>query len=142
LTLAPEGAREIARRSRGTPRIANRQLKWVRDFAQVHHAGKSVDAQVASEALALHRVDAAGLDPMDHAILIAVLDRFAGGPVGVESLAALLGEERETIEAVYEPFLVQSGYLERTPRGRMATQLCWDYFGRERPTGTRQGRLL
>jgi Holliday junction DNA helicase RuvB len=142
LTLAPEGAREIARRSRGTPRIANRQLKWVRDFSQVHHAGKPVDAQVASEALALHRVDAAGLDPMDHAILIAVLDRFAGGPVGIESLAALLGEERETIEAVYEPFLVQSGYLERTPRGRMATQLCWDYFGRERPTSPRQGRLL
>lgn len=142
LTLAPEGAREIARRSRGTPRIANRQLKWVRDFAQVHHPGKPVDAGIASEALALHRVDGAGLDPMDHAILIAVLDRFAGGPVGIESLAALLGEERETIEAVYEPFLVQSGYLERTPRGRMATQLCWDYFGRERPTGTRQGRLL
>ena len=142
LTLAPEGAREIARRSRGTPRIANRQLKWVRDFAQVHHPGKPVDAGIASEALALHRVDGAGLDPMDHAILVAVLDRFAGGPVGIESLAALLGEERETIEAVYEPFLVQSGYLERTPRGRMATQLCWDYFGRERPTGTRQGRLL
>ena len=142
LTLAPEGAREIARRSRGTPRIANRQLKWVRDFAQVHHPGKPVDAGIASEALALHRVDGAGLDPMDHAILVAVLDRFAGGPVGIESLAALLGEERETIEAVYEPFLVQSGYLERTPRGRMATQLCSDYFGRERPTGTRQGRLL
>jgi holliday junction DNA helicase RuvB len=142
LTLAPEGAREIARRSRGTPRIANRQLKWVRDFAQVHHAGQPVDERIASEALALHRVDAAGLDPMDHAILLAVLDRFAGGPVGVESLAALLGEERETIEAVYEPFLVQSGYLERTPRGRMATQLCWDYFGRERPAGSRQGRLL
>jgi Holliday junction DNA helicase RuvB len=142
LTLAPEGAREVARRSRGTPRIANRQLKWVRDFAQVHHPGKPVDAGIASEALALHRVDGAGLDPMDHAILVAVLDRFAGGPVGIESLAALLGEERETIEAVYEPFLVQSGYLERTPRGRMATQLCWDYFGRERPTGTRQGRLL
>ena len=142
LTLAAEGAREIARRSRGTPRIANRQLKWVRDFAQVHHAGKPVDEKIASEALALHRVDGAGLDPMDHAILLAVLDRFAGGPVGVESLAALLGEERETIEAVYEPFLVQSGYLERTPRGRMATQLCWDYFGRERPVGSRQGRLL
>jgi Holliday junction DNA helicase RuvB len=142
LTLSPEGAAEIARRSRGTPRIANRQLKWVRDFAQVHHGGKPVDATVASEALELHRVDPAGLDPMDHAILLAVLDRFAGGPVGVESLAALLGEERETIEAVYEPFLVQSGYLERTPRGRMATQRCWDYFGRERPAGPKQGRLL
>jgi Holliday junction DNA helicase RuvB len=142
LTLAAEGAVEIARRSRGTPRIANRQLKWVRDFAQVHHPGKPVDAQVASAALELHRVDPAGLDPMDHQILLAVLDRFAGGPVGVESLAALLGEERETIEAVYEPFLVQSGYLERTPRGRVATQRCWEHFGRERPVGPRQGRLL
>jgi len=142
LTLTPEGASEIARRSRGTPRIANRQLKWVRDFSQVNHPGKVVDAAIASGALELHRVDPAGLDPMDHAILIAVLDRFAGGPVGVDSLAALLGEERETIEAVYEPFLVQSGYLERTPRGRMATQLCWEYFGRERPAGPKQGRLL
>jgi Holliday junction DNA helicase RuvB len=142
LTLAPEGAAEIAKRSRGTPRIANRQLKWVRDFAQVHHGGEPVGAAVAAAALELHRVDPAGLDPMDHAILLAVLDRFAGGPVGIESLAALLGEERETIEAVYEPFLVQSGYLERTPRGRMATQRCWDYFGRDRPAGPRQGRLL
>jgi Holliday junction DNA helicase RuvB len=142
LTLAPEGAAEIARRSRGTPRIANRQLKWVRDYAQVHHPGKPVDAAVASGALELHRVDPAGLDPMDHQILLAVLDRFAGGPVGIESLAALLGEERETIEAVYEPFLVQSGYLERTPRGRMATQRCWEHFGRERPVGPKQGRLL
>jgi len=142
LTLAPEGASEIARRSRGTPRIANRQLKWVRDYAQVNHPGQPVDATIASGALELHRVDPAGLDPMDHQILLAVLDRFAGGPVGIESLAALLGEERETIEAVYEPFLVQSGYLERTPRGRMATQRCWEHFGRERPAGPKQGRLL
>ncbi len=142
VTLAPDGAAEIARRSRGTPRIANRQLKWVRDFAQVHHPGVQIDGAIAAAALELHRVDPAGLDPMDHAILLAVLDRFGGGPVGIESLAALLGEERETIEAVYEPFLVQSGYLERTPRGRVATQLCWDYFGRERPVGPRQGRLL
>jgi Holliday junction DNA helicase RuvB len=142
LTMAPEGAEEIARRSRGTPRIANRQLKWVRDFAQVHHPGAAVDAAVAAAALELHRVDPAGLDPMDHQILLAVLDRFAGGPVGVESLAALLGEERETIEAVYEPFLVQSGYLERTPRGRVATPRCWEHFGRECPAGPKQGRLL
>ncbi|MEW6270677.1 MAG: Holliday junction branch migration DNA helicase RuvB [Thermodesulfobacteriota bacterium] len=142
LTLDADGAAEIARRSRGTPRIANRQLKWVRDFAQVHHAGEPVDAAIAAGALELHRVDPAGLDPMDHAILIAVLDRFSGGPVGIESLAALLGEERETIEAVYEPFLVQSGYLERTPRGRMATQRCWEHFGRAKPAGPRQGRLL
>jgi Holliday junction DNA helicase RuvB len=79
---------------------------------------------------------------MDHAILLAVLDRFGGGPVGVESLAALLGEERETIEAVYEPFLVQAGYLERTPRGRMATQRTYEHFAREQPAGARQGRLL
>jgi len=142
MNLSPEGAAEIARRSRGTPRIANRQLKWVRDYAQVHHPGKPVDAEVASRALELHRVDPAGLDPMDHAILLAVLDRFAGGPVGIDSLAALLGEERETIEAVYEPFLVQSGYLERTPRGRVATQRCWEHFGRVPPAGPKQGRLL
>ncbi len=142
LQLSAEGADEIARRSRGTPRIANRHLKWVRDFAQVHHPGKPVDAAIASWALEQNRVDPVGLEPMDHAILLAVLDRFGGGPVGVDSLAALLGEERETIEGVYEPFLVQSGYLERTPRGRMATDLAYRHFGREVPVGSRQGRLL
>ncbi|HZR83180.1 MAG TPA: Holliday junction branch migration DNA helicase RuvB [Candidatus Binatia bacterium] len=142
VVLAPAGADEIARRSRGTPRIANRQLKWVRDYAQVHRPGKPIDADTASRALELHRVDPAGLEPMDHAILLAVLDRFAGGPVGIESLGALLGEERETIEAVYEPFLVQSGYLERTPRGRVATELAYRHFGRDVPAGPRQGRLL
>ncbi|MFM8410667.1 MAG: Holliday junction branch migration DNA helicase RuvB [Alphaproteobacteria bacterium] len=140
--LDASGAEEIARRARGTPRIANRHLKWVRDFAQVHHPGQPVDAAIAASALERNRVDPAGLEPMDHAILLAVLDRFVGGPVGVESLAALLGEERETIEAVYEPFLVQSGYLERTPRGRVATDLAWRHFGREVPAGSRQGRLL
>lgn len=140
--LDASGAGEIARRARGTPRIANRHLKWVRDFAQVHHPGRPVDAATAARALEQNRVDPAGLEPMDHAILLAVLDRFGGGPVGVESLAALLGEERETIEGVYEPFLVQSGYLERTPRGRVATELAWRHFGREVPLGSRQGRLL
>ena len=140
--LHPDGANEIARRSRGTPRIANRHLKRVRDYAQVEHAQAPIDAAVAAAGLALHRVDPAGLEPMDHAILLAVLDRFSGGPVGIESLAALLGEERETIEAVYEPFLVQSGYLERTPRGRMATERAYAHFDRPAPSGPRQGRLL
>ncbi len=142
VALCPEGADEIARRSRGTPRIANRHLKWVRDHAQVHHPGEPVDAAMASRGLESRRVDPAGLEPMDHALLLAVLDRFAGGPVGVESLAAILGEERETIEAVYEPYLVQSGYLERTPRGRVATELAYRHLGRPRPAGGRQGRLL
>lgn len=140
--LLPEGALEIARRSRGTPRIANRHLKRVRDFAQVQHPGRAIDATIASGGLELHRVDPGGLEPMDHQILLAVIDRFEGGPVGVESLAALLGEERETVESVYEPFLVQEGYLERTPRGRMATRRAYEHFGREVPTGARQGRLL
>jgi holliday junction DNA helicase RuvB len=140
--LSREAAVELARRSRGTPRIANRHLKWVRDFAQVHHAGKEVTGEIAARGLELHRVDPVGMEPMDHAILIAVLDRFGGGPVGVESLAALLGEERETIEAVYEPFLVQAGYLERTPRGRVASELTYRHFGRTVPSGSRQGRLL
>lgn len=140
--LLPEGAMEIARRSRGTPRIANRHLKRVRDFAQVQHPGRAIDSGIASAGLELHRVDPGGLEPMDHQILLAVIDRFEGGPVGVESLAALLGEERETVESVYEPFLVQEGYLERTPRGRMATRRAYEHFGREVPTGARQGRLL
>jgi Holliday junction DNA helicase RuvB len=142
LELLPDAADEIARRSRGTPRIANRHLKWVRDFAQVHHPGAPVDARIAAEGLELHRVDPAGLEPMDHAILLAVLDRFGGGPVGVDSLAAIVGEERETIEAVYEPFLVQAGYLERTPRGRVATERAYAHFARALPGGPRQGRLL
>jgi Holliday junction DNA helicase RuvB len=140
--LDASGAAEIARRSRGTPRIANRHLKWVRDFAWVHHSGRRIDKGIASAGLELHRVDLVGLEPMDHAIVLAVLDRFAGGPVGIESLAALLGEERETLEAVYEPYLVQSGYLERTPRGRMATPRAYEHFGRVPPSGSRQGRLL
>lgn len=141
LVLADGGAREIARRSRGTPRIANRHLKWVRDFAQVHHGGEDVSAEIAGEALAMHQVDAAGLDPMDHAILRAIVENFDGGPVGVESLAALLAEARETIESVYEPYLVQCGFLARTPRGRIATEKAWQLLGKEMPAGG-QGRLL
>ena len=143
VALAPEGAREVAARSRGTPRIANRHLKWLRDWAQVHSPGEEVGVRQAAAALELHQVDPAGLEPMDRAILAAVLDRFGGGPVGVESLAALLGEEPETVASVYEPYLVQSGYLERTPRGRMATDLAWQHLGRQRGLDVvRQGRLL
>ena len=138
----PDGLSEIARRARGTPRVANRLLKRVRDYAQVEHSSRPIDAEIAAAGLELHRVDPAGLEPMDHQILLAVPDRFDGGPVGIESLAAILGEERETIEAVYEPFLVQEGYLERTPRGRIATRRAYDHFGRDVPTGPRQGRLL
>ena len=143
IALAPEGAREVATRSRGTPRIANRHLKWLRDWAQVHSPGEEVGVVQAAAALERHQVDPAGLEPMDRAILAAVLDRFGGGPVGVESLAALLGEEPETVASVYEPYLVQSGYLERTPRGRMATDLAWRHLGRQRGLDVvRQGRLL
>lgn len=142
LDLSSEGAFEVAKRSRGTPRIANRHLKWVRDFAQVHHAGKHVSALIAGEALTMHRIDEAGLEPMDHAILQAVVDRFDGGPVGVESLSAMLAEARETIEYVYEPYLVQSGYLARTPRGRIATDLAYEWLGKKKPESAGQGRLL
>jgi Holliday junction DNA helicase RuvB len=141
LELAPDGAREIARRSRGTPRIANRHLKWVRDFSQVHHDGNKVSVEIASDALALHQVDASGLDTMDHAILRVIVERFDGGPVGIESLAAMLAEARETIEYVYEPFLVQRGYLARTPRGRVATAMTYELLGLDAPVAG-QGRLL
>ncbi|MFP6662928.1 MAG: Holliday junction branch migration DNA helicase RuvB [Deltaproteobacteria bacterium] len=141
LDLAPDGAYEIARRSRGTPRIANRHLKWVRDFSQVHHDGAKVSAQIASDALLLHQVDASGLDTMDHAILRVIVERFDGGPVGIESLAAMLAEARETIEYVYEPFLVQRGYLARTPRGRVATAMAYELLGLDAPPPG-QGRLL
>jgi Holliday junction DNA helicase RuvB len=141
LELAADGAREIARRSRGTPRIANRHLKWVRDFSQVHHGGEKVSAAIASDALALHQVDGFGLDRMDHAILRMIVERFDGGPVGIESLAAMLAEARETIEYVYEPFLVQRGYLSRTPRGRIATAMAYELMGLDPPPGG-QGRLL
>ncbi len=115
------GAAEIARRSRGTPRIANRLLRRVRDFAQVKADGR-ITAEVADQALYLLKVDALGFDHMDRRLLAAVIEKFDGGPVGVESLAAAIGEERGTIEDVLEPFLIQQGYLMRTPRGRMATQ--------------------
>jgi Holliday junction DNA helicase RuvB len=132
------GALEIARRSRGTPRIANRLLRRVRDFAEVKASG-TVTKEVADMALRMLDVDAIGLDLMDRKLLGAVIEKFGGGPVGVENLAAAIGEERDTIEDVLEPFLIQQGYLQRTPRGRVATALAWRHFGlaEPRPGGAR-----
>ena len=119
---------ELAARSRGTPRIANRLLRRVRDFAQVH-AEPVVTREIALGALELLEIDAAGFDKMDRAILSAIIDKFDGGPVGVESLAAAVGEESDTIEEVYEPYLLQEGFLARTSRGRVATQRAYTHLG-------------
>jgi len=127
-------AREIARRSRGTPRIANRWLKRVRDFAQVKHDGR-VTLAVAREALAALEVDDAGLDAVDRMLLAAIVEKFSGGPVGLETLAAALSEDAETIEDVLEPYLLQEGYLKRTPRGRVATERAFRHLGLTPPVG-------
>ncbi|MBB5215085.1 Holliday junction branch migration DNA helicase RuvB [Parapusillimonas granuli] len=124
----PDGATEIARRSRGTPRIANRLLRRVRDYAEVKANGR-IDTDVAGAALAMLEVDPQGLDLMDRKLLEAIIHKFDGGPVGVDSLAAAIGEERDTIEDVIEPFLIQQGFLQRTPRGRIATQSTWRHLG-------------
>jgi len=134
------GALEIAARSRGTPRIANRLLRRVRDFAEVKAQGK-VTRDVADAALKMLDVDQIGLDVMDRKLLLAVLEKFGGGPVGIENLAAAIGEERDTIEDVLEPFLIQQGYLQRTPRGRMATMLTYRHFGAALPAGRASGDL-
>jgi Holliday junction DNA helicase RuvB len=123
-----KGATEIARRSRGTPRIANRLLRRVRDFAEVRAEGR-VTELVADQALRMLDVDVIGLDLQDRKLLLAVIEKFGGGPVGVENLAAAIGEERDTIEDVLEPYLIQQGYLQRTPRGRIATALAYQHFG-------------
>ena len=125
----PDGIAEIAARSRGTPRIANRLLRRVRDYAQVKGSGMITKA-VTEEALKMLEVDRLGLDKMDCMLLLTLIDKFAGGPVGVETLAAAIGEEKDTIEDVYEPFLIQAGFIQRTPRGRMATGLAYEHFGR------------
>ena len=125
-----EGAMEIARRSRGTPRIANRWLRRVRDFAEVRKSGK-VDTEVADEALNMLKVDTNGFDTMDRRILMALIQKFDGGPVGIDSIAAAIGEERDAIEEVYEPFLIQKGFIMRTPRGRVATNTAYQHFGLE-----------
>jgi holliday junction DNA helicase RuvB len=126
--MEPAGACEIARRARGTPRIANRLLRRVRDYAQVRANG-IITQDIASQALGMLEVDPLGLDLMDRKLLEAIVHKFDGGPVGVESLAAAIGEERDTIEDVIEPYLIQNGFLQRTPRGRVATQTTWRHLG-------------
>ena len=126
--LKGDGATEIAKRSRGTPRIANRLLRRVRDYAEVKHDGV-IAANVADLALKMLDVDSAGLDVMDRKLLRAIIDRFSGGPVGLDNVAAAIGEERDTIEDVIEPFLIQQGYLQRTPRGRIVSIEAYKHFG-------------
>ncbi|MCA7012191.1 Holliday junction branch migration DNA helicase RuvB [Dickeya dadantii] len=128
LDMTDDGALEVARRSRGTPRIANRLLRRVRDFSEVKSDG-AISATVAVQALDMLAVDSEGFDYMDRKLLLAVIDKFMGGPVGLDNLAAAIGEERETIEDVLEPYLIQQGFLQRTPRGRIATQHAYRHFG-------------
>ena len=123
-----KGAKEIARRSRGTPRIANRLLRRVRDYAEVKSDGK-ISQEVSDLALNLLDVDDQGFDNMDRKLMLAIIEKFDGGPVGLDSLAAAIGEERDTIDDVLEPFLIQQGFIHRTPRGRMATKLAYQHFG-------------
>jgi Holliday junction DNA helicase RuvB len=130
--LTSDGAQELARRARGTPRIANRLLKRVRDYAEVKGDG-TIDGTIAREALDAFEVDQKGFDQMDRKLLLALIEKFSGGPVGVESLAAAIGEERVTIEDVYEPYLIQEGYLQRTARGRVASTRAYEHFGLKSP---------
>ena len=130
LEIDEAGALELAKRSRGTPRLANRLLKRVRDFAQVKYEGK-IDQKVASFALDLLEVDTCGLDQVDRRLLLTLIEKFNGGPVGLDTLAAAIGEDSGTIEDVYEPYLIQNGFLNRTPRGRMATELAFHHLGIE-----------
>jgi Holliday junction DNA helicase RuvB len=134
--LVEDGAIEIARRSRGTPRVANRLLRRVRDYAQVKADG-TVSKPVAEAALKMLDVDSLGLDVMDRKLLLAVIEKFSGGPVGLDNLSHAVGEDAETIEDVLEPFLIQQGYLQRTPRGRMATLSAYRHFGIVAPAAAR-----
>lgn len=131
--IDPLGAREIAHRARGTPRVANRLLKRVRDFAEVKSDGKVTQA-IAQEALALFEVDEKGLDKLDQRILLTIIEKFRGAPVGLNTLAVAIGEEPDTIQDVYEPYLLQLGFLQRTPRGRMATERAYEHLGIEKPS--------
>ena len=125
--IVEEGAVEIARRSRGTPRIANRLLKRIRDFAQVQSDGV-INQSIADQALRLLQVDEAGLDYVDQKLLKTMIELYHGGPIGLSTLAVNIGEERETVEDMYEPYLIQKGFIKRTPRGRMATPLAYEHF--------------
>lgn len=140
VTIEAKGAHEIARRSRGTPRIANNLLRRVRDYAQVKHDGR-ITGEIADRALAMLEIDQNGLDEMDKRILEAIVVKFGGGPVGVNSLAVAVGEEPDTIEEVYEPYLIMEGYLNRTPQGRVATELGFKTLG-VKPSGGQQASLL
>jgi len=128
VTIAPEGAREIGRRSRGTPRIANRLLRRVRDFAEVRHQG-AIDLDIARQALAMLEVDEYGLDEVDRKLLTTIIERFGGGPVGLNALGSSIAEDKGTIEDLYEPYLIQIGFLQRTPRGRVATRIAYEHLG-------------
>ncbi len=131
---------EVARRARGTPRIANRLLRRLRDFAEVEGTGR-ISQSLADAALKRLDIDGAGLDQMDRRVMLTIMEKFGGGPVGVETIAAAVGEERDTIEDVYEPFLLQQGFLQRTPRGRMATLQAYQYFGKTAPKRDSQSDL-
>lgn len=141
----PDGLLEIARRSRGTPRIANRMLKRVRDYAQVRGDGR-ITREIASEGLNMLDVDELGLDRVDRTLLTTMIDKFGGGPVGLDTLAASTGEDANTIEDVYEPYLLQLGFIQRTPRGRICTQAAYEHLGRVKPASlsemVEQGSLL
>lgn len=142
ISVIENGANEIARRSRGTPRIANRLLKRVRDFAEVRRGKNLINREIASAALALFEVDDRGLDYMDRKLLLSIIDKFDGGPVGIDTLSSALGEERETIEDVYEPYLIQEGFLQRTPRGRMASRIAFEHLGKLFQESVRQLPLI
>ncbi len=141
IEIHPEGAGEIARRSRGTPRISNRLLKRVRDYAQVKANGV-ITKDVAQKSLEMMEVDHFGLDKMDHKLMLTLIEKFKGGPVGVESLAASISEEKDTIEDVLEPYLMQSGFIQRTPRGRIATEIAYQHFGITPPKKNQQEKLF
>jgi len=140
IRIDSDGAHEMARRSRGTPRVANRLLRRVRDFAQVRADGV-ITRQVAKDALLLLEIDEMGFDTMDRLIMLTIIDKFSGGPVGLDTLAAAICEESDTIEDVYEPYLIQNGFLNRTPRGRTATRSAYLHFGRQVPEPP-QGELF
>ena len=141
IEIDPYGASEIARRARGTPRIANRLLRRVRDYAQVKANGV-ITKDVAKKSLEMMEVDHFGLDKMDHKLMLTLIEKFKGGPVGVESLAASISEEKDTIEDVLEPYLMQSGFIQRTPRGRIATETAYSHFGITPPQQGRQEKLF
>jgi Holliday junction DNA helicase RuvB len=141
IPITTDGAKEIARRARGTPRIANRLLRRVRDYAEVKHQGK-INIEIAREALRMLEVDDFGLDEIDRKLLTTIIERFAGGPVGVNALASSIAEDRGTIEDLYEPYLIQIGFLQRTPRGRVASNLAYEHLGYKYGATTRQPGLF